>query len=145
MLQFLIDIIFVLFGGRIFQQTVGCKLYSSFCRLVHCSYEADVTQRLLKKSGQKLARSFNFTIHYVDDVLSLNNSNFAELINHIYPIDLETKGTTYTARSALYIDLHLEIDKECRLRTTLYIKRDVLILLCEFSIYMQEHSRTTWM
>ena len=35
------------------------------------SYEADFIQGLLKKNEKKLARSFNFTFHYLDDVLSL--------------------------------------------------------------------------
>jgi hypothetical protein len=38
------------------------------------SYEADFIQGLLKKSEKKLARYFNFTFRYIDDVLSLNNS-----------------------------------------------------------------------
>jgi hypothetical protein len=37
---------------------------------------------------------------------------------------LEIKDTTDTDRSASYLDLHLEIDSEDRLRTKLYDKRD---------------------
>ena len=37
------------------------------------SYEADFIQGLLKKNEKKLARSFNFTFHYLDDVLSLKD------------------------------------------------------------------------
>ena len=64
-----------------------------------------------------LARSFNFTFHYIDDVLSLNNSRFSDFDDRIYPIyiELEIKDTTYTDRSASYLDLHLEIDSEGRL------------------------------
>ena len=42
----------------------------------------------------------------------------------IYFIGLEIKETTYTDRSASYLDLHLEIDNEGRLRIQLYDKRD---------------------
>ena len=38
--------------------------------------------------------------------------------------ELEIKDTTDTDRSASYLDLHLEIDSEGRLRTKLYDKRD---------------------
>ena len=69
-------------------------------------------QELLKKNGKKLARSFNFTFRYIDDVLSLNNSKFCNFVDRIYPIDLEIKDTTDTDRSASYLDLHLEIDSE---------------------------------
>jgi hypothetical protein len=59
------------------------------------------------KSEKKLARSFNFMFRYINDV-----------------IGLEIKETTYTDRSASYLDLHLEIDNEGRLRIQLYDKRD---------------------
>jgi hypothetical protein len=74
------------------------------------SYEADFIQGLLKKNEKKLARSFNFTFRYIDDVLSLNNSRFDDLVDRIYPIRIELKETTNTDRSTSYLDLHLEID-----------------------------------
>jgi len=77
-----------------------------------------------EKRKKNLARSFNFTFRYIDDVLSLNNSWFGDFVDRIYPIELEVKDTTDTDRSASYLDLHLEIDSERRLRTKLYDKRD---------------------
>jgi hypothetical protein len=71
-----------------------------------------------------LGRSFNFPIPYIDDVLSLNNSRFGDFVDRIYPIELEIKDTTDTARSASYLDLQLEIESEGRLRTKLFDKRD---------------------
>jgi hypothetical protein len=68
-----------------------------------------------KRKDSNLARSFNFTFRYIDDVLSLNNSRFCDFVDRIYPNELEIKDTT---------DLHLEIDTEGRLRTKLYDKRD---------------------
>jgi hypothetical protein len=62
--------------------------------------------------------------YYIDAVLSLNNSRFGNFVDPIYPIELEIKDTTDTDRSASYIDLHLEIDCEGRLKTRLYDKRD---------------------
>jgi hypothetical protein len=44
-------------------------------------------------------------------------------VDRIYPIELEIKDTTDTDRCASYLDLHLEIDCERRLRTKLYVKR----------------------
>ena len=77
------------------------------------SYEADCIQGLLKKNEKKLAQSFNFTLRYIiDDLLSLNNSRFGDIVYRIYPIELEIKDTTDTYRSASYLDLHLEIDRE---------------------------------
>ena len=50
---------------------------------------------------------FNFTFRYIDDVLSLNISRFGDFVDRIYSIELETKDTADTDRSASYLDLHL--------------------------------------
>ena len=71
-----------------------------------------------------LARSFNFTFRYIDDVLLLNNSRLGDFVHCIYPIELEIKDTT--DMSASYLDLHLEIDSEGRLRTKLYEKISIV-------------------
>ena len=128
MLEFLIENIFAMFGGRVFQQTVGIHMCTNcaplLVDLLLYSYEADFIQGLLKKNEKKLARSFNFTFRYIDDVLSLNNSRFGDFVDRIYPIELEIKETTETDRSASYLDLHLKIDSEDWLRTKVYDKRD---------------------
>jgi hypothetical protein len=87
------------------------------------SYETDFIQGLLKKSEKKLARSFNFTLHYIYDVLSVNNSWFGDFVDCLYPIEPEIKDSTDADRSASYLDLHLEIDSEGRLRMKLRQKR----------------------
>ena len=57
--------------------------------LFRYSYETDFIQGLLKKNEKKLARSFNFTCRYIDDVLSLNNSRFGDFVDRMYPVELE--------------------------------------------------------
>ena len=108
MLEFLIDNIFVNLGGHVFQQTVGIPMGTNCAPLL-----ADLFLYL----NEKLAQSFNFTLRNIDDVLSLNNFRFGDFADRIYPIELEIKDTTDTDRSASYLDLHLEIDSEGRLRT----------------------------
>jgi len=112
MLQFLIDNIFVIFGGRVFQETVGIPMGTNCVPLLAdlflYSHEADFIKGLLKKNEKKLARSINFTFRYKDDVISLNNSRFGYFVDLIYPIELEIKDTTDTNRSASYLDLHLD-------------------------------------
>jgi hypothetical protein len=99
MLEFLIDNIFVMFGGCDFQQTVG----------IH---------GLLKTHTNEA----NFMFRYIDDDLSLNHSRFGDFVDRIYPIELEINDTQYTDRYASYIDLHLQIESEGRKRTKLYDK-----------------------
>jgi hypothetical protein len=52
------------------------------------SYEAYFIQGLLKNNEKKVARSFNFRFRYIDDVLSLNNSELSDLVDLIYLIEL---------------------------------------------------------
>ena len=58
MLEFLIDNIFVIFGGRVFHQTVGIPMGTNCAPLLAdlflYSYEADFIQGLLKKNEKKL-------------------------------------------------------------------------------------------
>ena len=54
MLEYLIDNIFVMFGGRVFQQAVGISMGANCAHLLAdlflYSYEADFIQGLLKKN-----------------------------------------------------------------------------------------------
>ena len=86
------------------------------------SYEADFIQGLLKKNQKKLARSFHFMFRYIDDVLSLNNSRFGDFVGRINPNELQITHTPDTDTSASYLDLHLEIHSDGRLRTKSYDK-----------------------
>ena len=55
-------------------------------------------------------------LHIIDYVRSLNNSRF-DFVDRIYPLELEIRDITDTDRYASYLDLHLEINSEGRLRT----------------------------
>ena len=93
-------------GGQVLQETVGKPMGTNcgplLANLFLCSCEADFIQGFLKKNEKKLARSFNFTFRYFDDVLSLNNSRFGEFVDRIYPIELEIKDTTDTLIGLLH-------------------------------------------
>ena len=55
------------------------------------SCESEFLQKLVKDKKIHEARAFNFTYRYIDDVLSINNSRFAEFLPLIYPPELEVK------------------------------------------------------
>jgi len=84
MINFLIDNIFIKFGGRIFQQTVGIPMGTNCAPLLADlflrSCEADVVQEL-RKGEKKLAQFFNITFCNIDDVLLLNNKNFSNFLH----------------------------------------------------------------
>ena len=127
MLEYLIDNIFLEFGGRIFQQTIGIPMGTNCAPLLAdlflYSYEAVFVHSLLQAGKKHLAQQFNFTYKYIDGVLSLKNTKFAEYLEFIYPRELEIKETTETAASFSYLDCYLYIDNG-KLTTRLYDKRD---------------------
>jgi hypothetical protein len=78
---------------------------------------------------QNKAETLCILFDYIDDVLSLNNYGFVDFVDRTYPIDLEITYTTDTDRSASYLDLHLKIYSEGRLRTKLHKTIDDFNLL----------------
>jgi hypothetical protein len=84
MLKCLIDYIFAMFSGRVCQQRVGIPMGTTYATLPDDlfinSIEAAYIHGLLKKNKRTLALSFNFTISYIDDVLSLNHSKFGYFV-----------------------------------------------------------------
>ena len=59
-----------------------------------------------------------FTIFFI------NNSYFENYLGQMYPPELEIKDTTKSNTSASYLALHLSIDRDGQLHTSLYDKRD---------------------
>ena len=128
MLEFLVDNIFVVFGGKVFQQIVGIPMGTNCAPLLAdiflYSYEAEFIQSLLSTGKKKLASQFNFTYRYIDDVLSINNPDFDNYLGQMYPAELEIKDTTESNTSTSYLDLLLSIESDGQLRTSIYDKRD---------------------
>ena len=124
MLESLIDNISVSFGGILFQQVVGIPMGTNCAPLLAdlflYSYESEFLQKLVKDKKIHDARAFNFTYRYIDVVLSINNSRFAEFLPLIYPPELEVKETTDTASFALFLDLFLEFDDSGQISTNIY-------------------------
>ena len=85
-----------------------------------------MNQGFTKKCEKKLVRAFSLAYCYIDNGLSLNNSNFADCI-HL--IEHEIKEITDTTRSVSYIDIHIEVNNESLLKTKLYDKRDIIFPL----------------
>ena len=129
-LEFIIDNIFVSFGGILLQQVVSISMGTNCTPLLAdlfvYSYESEFLQKLVKDKKIHETRAFNFTYRYIDDVLSINNSRFAEFLPLIYPPELEVKETTDTASSAAFLDLYLEFLDSGQISTRIYDKRDDL-------------------
>ena len=127
MREFLVDNIFVVFAGKVFQQTVGIPKGTNCAPLLAdiflYSYEADCIESLLSTGKKHLASRFNLTYTYIDDILSINNPEFENYLGQMYPTELEIKDTTDSTTSASYLDLLLSIGRDSQLHTSIYDKR----------------------
>jgi hypothetical protein len=73
---------------------------------------------------QMANREFRFNIGLlVYNTKGVNNSEFSDFVDCIYTVEQHIKDTTYTLRSASYIDVYLEIIIS-RPRTKQYFNRD---------------------
>jgi hypothetical protein len=73
-LDLLIDNIFVLFSGRVFQTNYWYSKGYELCSITRRFVSTRLWGRL--ELDRKLAQKFNSSIRYINDVLSLNNSLF---------------------------------------------------------------------
>ena len=129
----LVDVFFKREPACLLIQTV--LLFFPTCSLIRTRKTS--YQGFSRKTKKKPARTFNFRFHYIDDVLSLNNSRFGDFVDHIYPIELVIKDTTDPDMSTSYLDLHLQIDSDGRLRTHFTTKEMISIFpIWTFHVYL---------
>ena len=122
----LVDNIFVVFAGNVFQQIIGFPMGTNCAPLLAdiFLYSYEFIQSLLSTGRKRLASKFNFTYTYIDDVLSINNPDFENCLGQMYPPELEIKDTTESNTPASYLDLLLPIGRDGQLHTSLYDKCD---------------------
>ena len=128
MIEFLVDNIYVRFGGQLFRQMVGIPMGTNCAPLLAdlflYSYENEFLDKLIKEGKRKLARKFNLSYRYIDDLIFFNNKRFKEFISDIYPKELTISETTESTSVASYLDLLFIRDNSNNITTKLYDKRD---------------------
>ena len=92
MIEFLIDNIFVQFGGRLFHQAIGIPMGTN-CALLLAdlslySYGNEFLDKVIRSGHSRLARSFNLCYRYIDDLIVFNNKKFLDYLKEIYPSQL---------------------------------------------------------
>ena len=116
MTEFLVDNIYVRFGGQLFRQIVGIPMGTNcaplLAELFLYSYENEFLDKLIKEGKRKLARKFNLSYHYIEDLISFNNTRFKEFISDIYSKELTISETTESTSIASYLDLLFIRDKK---------------------------------
>ena len=128
LLDFLIDNIYVKFGDKTFRQVVGISMGTNCAPLLAdlflFAYESDFLTSLMKSKKSHIAKKFNLSFRYIDDLISFNNPRINEFLQLIYPQELEIKETTEQQTCVSYLDLCIEIQNSGSFKTKLYDKRD---------------------
>ena len=73
---------------------------------------------------RKLARKFNLSYRYIDDLISFNNKRFKEFVSDIYTKELTISETTESTSVASYLYLLFIRNKSDNITIKLYDKRD---------------------
>ena len=124
--NYLIDNVYIKVGSKVYRQTVGipmgtdCAPQLANLFLFHYEYSY---MKILMKKNLCVAKKFNDTIRYIDDLLTVNNSKFEKEICNIYPPELTLKRTSESERNLSYLDISISI---CggKYVTEVYDKRD---------------------
>ena len=128
MVEFLIDNIFVKFGGCLFRQVIGIPMGTNCAPLLAdlflYSYKSEFLDNMIRGGHRKLARSFNLCYRYIDDLIVFNNKKFGDYVKEIYPSQLTVEKANTSDDLANYLDLTFIIESNNRLYTKLYDKRD---------------------
>ena len=128
MIEFLIDNIFVQFGGRLFHQIIGILTGTNCAPLLadlfYYLYENEFLDNMIKSGHRRLARSFNLWYRYIDYLIVFNNKKFLDYLKEIYPSKLTVEKANKSAHLADYLDLTFIIDSGGKLSSRLYDKRD---------------------
>ena len=124
--NYLIDSVYIKVGRKVYRQTVGIPMGTDcvpqLANLFLFHYEYSYMKNLMKKN-LCVAKKFNDTIRYIDDLLTVNNSKFEREICNIYPPQLTLKRTSESERNVSYLDISISI---CggKYVTEVYDKRD---------------------
>ena len=109
----------------VYRQTIGipmgtdCVPQLANLFLFHYEY---LYMKNLMHDNLCMAKRFSDTVRYIDDLLTLNNSNFEEEIPNIYPPELRATSESDTKLS--YLDISSSICSSKNV-TEVYDKRDL--------------------
>ena len=139
MLDFLVDTIFVIFAGKVFQQIVGIPMGTNCAPLLAeiflNSSEAEFIVLALNRKDT-VGISVQFHIYrYIGDDLSINNPGFENYLGQMYLVEIEIKDTTESNTSASYLDLLLSMWRDGQLYTSLPFMTNVMISISMSQIF----------
>ena len=131
-LNFLLDNIYIRFGSKLYRQIIGIPMGTNCAPLVAdlflFSYESDFMLSLSDDNQSEAIEAFNSTSRYLDDLLNIDNNYFDNMVNHIYPSELQLNKANGSDTEASFLDLNLSIP-DGFVKTKFMINEMTLILI----------------
>ena len=126
-LVYLLVNIFIRFGTKLYRQTIGIPMGTNCAPLVadlflFC-YERDFMKFLSRENQADIIEAFNSTSRYLDDLLNIDNIYFDQMVDRIYPTELQLNRANSSDSEVPFLDLNLCISNGT-VFTSIYDKRD---------------------
>ena len=108
-LVYLLDDIFIGFGTKLYRQTIGIPM-RTYCAplvadlLLFC-YERDFMKSLSRENQADIIEAFNSASRYLDDLLNIDNIYFDQMVDRIYPTELQLNSAN--SSDTPFLDLNL--------------------------------------
>ena len=126
-LVYLLDHIFIRFETKLYRQTIGIPMGTNCAPIVadlflFC-YERDFMKSLTRENQADIIEAFNSTSRYLDDLSYIDNIYFDQMVDLIYPTELQLNRANSSDTEAPFLDLNLCISNGT-VSTKIYDKRD---------------------
>ena len=126
-LHYLLDNIFIRFGSKLYRQIVGIPMGTNCAPLVadlflFC-YDRDFMLSLSDNNQADIIEAFNSTSRYLDDLLNIDNPYFEQMVDQIYPTELQLNKANSSDTEAPFLDLNLSVTNGI-VSSKIYDKRD---------------------
>ena len=125
---FIFWIIFLLdlelnFIDKLFGIPMGTNCAPLVADLFLFCYERDFMKSLSRENQADIIEAFNSTLRYLDGLLNIDNIYFDEMVDRIYPTELQLNRAKSSDTEAPFLDLNLCISNGT-VSTKIYDKRD---------------------
>ena len=86
-------------------------------------YEKDVMKSLSPEKSGCIIEAFNSTSRYLDDLLNIDKIYFEQMVNRVYPAELQLNKANSSDTEESFLDLNLSTSNDT-VSTKIYYKRD---------------------
>ena len=108
---YFLDNIFIRFGTKFYRRTTGIPMGTNFAPLVadlfRFCYERSFMKSLSRENQADIIEAFNSTSRHLDNLLTIDNIYFDQMVDRIYPTELHLNRANSSDTEAPFWDLNV--------------------------------------